>query len=202
MIDAAEALVAERGLAAMSLREVQSRAGQFNKNAAQYHFGNREGLIAAIVETRMGPINERRWQMLSELDVADAASPRKLVEALICPLAQAVLNNPSGRYARFLAQAFFDPQLSEMIRGHVRADSSRVVLDRLTGCTGLPADLKPARVLGVFAMTIATLASWESSSQLFAESVAIVTDLVDTATAALLAPSSRREDNQLAGQPG
>jgi AcrR family transcriptional regulator len=152
----------------MSLRQLQSRAGQFNKNAAQYHLGNREGLIAAIVETRTGPINERRWQMLSELDVADAALPRKLVEALICPLAQAVLNNPTSRYAPFLAaQAFFEPQVSAMTGGHVRADSSRVVLDRRTGSTGLPADLKSARVLGVFAMTIVTLANWESSSQLF-----------------------------------
>jgi AcrR family transcriptional regulator len=135
-IDAAEVLVAERGLAAMSLREVQGRAGQFNKNAAQYHFGNREGLIAAVIETRMGPINERPWQMLAELD--HAASIRKLMEALIYPLAQAVLNNPSSHYARFLAQAFFDPQLSAMIVGHVRAGSSREALDRLIRNTRLP----------------------------------------------------------------
>ena len=47
MIDAAERLAAERGMAAMSLREVQAAAGQRNKSAAQYHFGSRAGLIEA-----------------------------------------------------------------------------------------------------------------------------------------------------------
>ena len=47
MIDAGERLAAERGIAAMSLREVQAAAGQRNKSAAQYHFGSRTGLIEA-----------------------------------------------------------------------------------------------------------------------------------------------------------
>lgn len=198
MIDAAEAIVAERGLAAMSLREVQARAGQLNKNAAQYHFGNREGLIAAVVEARMAPINDRRWRMLAELD---AASPRQLVEALISPLAHAVFSHPGSRYARFLAQAAFDPQLSSMITGHIRAGSAREALNRLVGSASIPADLESSRILGVFIATITTLAHWEASPELFADPAALVVDLVDTTTAALLAPSSRPADNQLSDQP-
>ena len=90
MIDAAEAIVADRGLAAMSLREVQARAGQLNKNAAQYYFGNREGLIAAVVETRMAPIDAARGQLLAELDgkklvriVAEQALASKASEVIV-----------------------------------------------------------------------------------------------------------------------
>ena len=53
MIDAAERLASERGLGAMSLRDVMAEAGQRNKSAAQYHFGSREGLVEAVIEARM-----------------------------------------------------------------------------------------------------------------------------------------------------
>jgi hypothetical protein len=50
-------------------------------------------------------------------------------------------------------------------------------------------------------MTVVTLANWESSPQHFPEPAAIAPDLVDTATAALLAPPSRPAHNQSTGQP-
>ncbi len=200
MMDAAEAIVAERGLAAMSLREVQARAGQLNKNAAQYHFGSREGLIGAVVESRMAPINQRRWQMLAELDAAPAVSVRQLVEALISPLAYAVMSHPGSRYARFLVQAVFDPQLSAMILGDIRADSAHEVLNRLIGSTGLPADLELSRIHGVLTTTVAVLGSWEASPEILADPAALAVDLVDTTTATLLAPSSRPALGQLSDQ--
>ena len=141
MIDAAEAIVAEHGLAAMSLREVGVRAGQLNKTAPQYHFGNRAGLVAAVVQTRMAPIDAARGQLLAELDATPAVSVRQLVQALICPLAAAVSSRPGSRYARFLVQATFDPALSSMVAEHVRAGSARDVLNRLA-LGGLPGTLR------------------------------------------------------------
>ncbi|HEY9555614.1 MAG TPA: TetR family transcriptional regulator, partial [Acidimicrobiales bacterium] len=80
MIEAAERLAAEQGLAAMSLREVQAAAGQRNKSAAQYHFGSRAGLVEAVIANRMGPINEARLAMLAELDAGiEPPSLRDLV---------------------------------------------------------------------------------------------------------------------------
>ena len=108
MIEAGERLVAERGIGAMSLREVQAAAGQRNKSAAQYHFGSREGLLDAIVATRMGPINEVRRQRLDELDARAAAGEavalRDVVAVVVEPLAEAVLRRGSC-WARFLSQA-------------------------------------------------------------------------------------------------
>ena len=48
MIRAAERLFSERGIEAVSLREVGAVAGQRNNSAAQYHFGTREGLVDAV----------------------------------------------------------------------------------------------------------------------------------------------------------
>src|SRR5439155_5960126 len=74
MILAAERLFAERGIGAVSLREIGSAAGQRNNGAAQYHFGTKRGLVDAIVEYRMQPINERRVALLAEIDAAGRGS--------------------------------------------------------------------------------------------------------------------------------
>ena len=199
MIDAAEAIVAEHGLAAMSLREVGVRAGQLNKTAPQYHFGDRAGLVTAVVETRMASIDAARGQLLAELDATPPVSVRQLVAALICPLAEAVARRPGSRYARFLVQATFDPVLSSMIDEHVRAGSARDVITRLTGCTGLAANLEASRLQGLLTTAVTTLARWEASPELFADP-ALLPDLVDTATAALMARSCQDESSDQPNQ--
>ena len=49
-IRAAQKLYAEKSIDAVSLNQVTSAAGQKNRNALQYHFGSREGLIQAILD--------------------------------------------------------------------------------------------------------------------------------------------------------
>ena len=101
MIAAAERLAVERGLGAMSLREVQLVSGQRDKSAAAYHFGSREGLIEAVVAARMGPVNERRLAVLAGLDPAPGAAPlADLVAALVVPLAEHTVGRPGSRWAR------------------------------------------------------------------------------------------------------
>ena len=68
MIDAAERIVAERGFSAMTVRAVQESAGQANKSAVQYHFGDRDGLIRAVLQRRMAVPNQQRTSMLLSLD--------------------------------------------------------------------------------------------------------------------------------------
>jgi AcrR family transcriptional regulator len=50
---AAERLFAERGIAAVSLRDVGAAAGQKNNAAVQYHFGDKENLVREVAVYRL-----------------------------------------------------------------------------------------------------------------------------------------------------
>ena len=195
MIDAAERLAAEQGMAAMSLREVQAAAGQRNKSAAQYHFGSRQGLIEAIAASRMGPINEERRARLAELD--DRTRPatiRELMEVMVEPLARATLR-PGSCWARFLAQGFADPELSAVIRRSFEGRAYRDTRDRLVASiTGLPDELRERRVDHAVGVLVMSLAAAELRSATGGRGAlgddAQIADLVDTCTAVVEAPAS------------
>jgi AcrR family transcriptional regulator len=201
MIDAAEKLVAERGFAACSLREVQALAGQRNKSAAHYHFGSLAGLVEAIVETRMAPINAQRLAMLEALDAAGQGDDlRSLVEAMVDPLADNTLGRPGSAYARFLAQVLADPKMAVVVGRHLQAESFRIVRQRiathLAGIADLPAELRAARAERVVGLAIVSLAAWED---LPGTSAAQVSDLIDACVAVLGAPVSARTRSAVEG---
>lgn len=195
MIDAAERLVAEQGLGAMSLREVQKAAGQRNKSAAQYHFGSRHGLIEAIVAARMGPINEARFERLAEAD--DAEQPpglRDLAVIMVEPLADATLR-PGSCWARFLRQSYADPEVSDVV---ARAASGRgfwATRERLIEvATHLPVVLRSRRVDHAIGLTFVSLAIAEGrlaqDGTTAIPPAAVTADLVDSFVAVVEAPAS------------
>jgi len=199
MIDAAERLAAERGIGAMSLREVQAAAGQRNKSAAQYHFGSREGLIEAVITSRMGPVNDRRLEMLAELP--DAPALRELVEALVEPLAAATVGRSGSCWARFLLQGWVDPTLERVVRRSFEASSFRTVRKLLLASVDhLPEHLRAQRVdhaVGFVVMALAGAEMTAATRRRAAPPVdASVTELVDSCCGLLLAPTS--SDTELA----
>ena len=102
MVDAAERLMAERGIEAVPLRDVLVASAQRNKSAAHYHFGSRDGLIRAIIETRMAPVNTARVRAPRGDDrlerlCLDRGACARLVE----PLADATVRRSNTCYARF-----------------------------------------------------------------------------------------------------
>ncbi|GAA4477758.1 TetR family transcriptional regulator [Rhodococcus olei] len=97
---AAERLFTQRGVANVSLREIGAAAGQRNNSAVQYHFSTKQGLILALYDFRLVPLNRRRVEMLaarSEHSTAD------LVDAYVRPLGSAVVEAAGANaYARFI----------------------------------------------------------------------------------------------------
>ena len=71
ILSAAEVLFAERGMYAVSNRQISEAAGQGNNAAACYHFGTRTDLLRAIESKHREPIEELRKRMLA--DVGDSA---------------------------------------------------------------------------------------------------------------------------------
>ena len=105
---AAERLFAERGMHAVSNRQISEAAQQGNNAAVCYHFGTRTDLLRAIESKHGGPIEELRGGMLDE--IAGSTDLRDWVATLVCPLTEhlADIGIPSF-YARFAAQAMADP---------------------------------------------------------------------------------------------
>jgi AcrR family transcriptional regulator len=107
IIETAERMYAERGINGVSLREIGAAAGQLNTGAARYHFGSKLGLINAVFELRMAPINAERERMLAEIETSgEVHDVRRLVAAFALPLAGALgtRERPSW-YLRFATQA-------------------------------------------------------------------------------------------------
>ncbi|MFG2519845.1 TetR family transcriptional regulator [Streptomyces sp. NPDC048527] len=128
LLDVAERLYAERGVNGVSLREIGAAAGQRNTGAVRYHFGSKSDLLEAVIARRMVPANEARAAYLAEADAeaegegegeggeGAALEARRLVEALVLPLV-AQLGEPGqpSWYLRFLAQAFSDREVGQLI---------------------------------------------------------------------------------------
>jgi len=103
IVAAAEQLFAERGVEGPTLREIGAAAGQRNNSAVQYHFGDREGLLAAVLEPHVAELDETRRALLAELELDGPPTVEQLVDLLILPLA-AKLADPSGvRYLQIQA---------------------------------------------------------------------------------------------------
>ena len=88
ILEKAERLFAERGIAAVSLRDIGAAAGQKNNVAVQYHFGNRENLLRAITSYRASASEKVRAEALADL-LAQGRTPRvrDLVRAFALSLA-------------------------------------------------------------------------------------------------------------------
>lgn len=107
MIEVAERLFAERGIEAVSLREVGHSAGQRNNSAAQYHFGSRDALLNAVIAHRGDPVERRRGELLAGLGDPAEAELAELVRCFVLPLAELVDSGTAAHptwYLRFLAQ--------------------------------------------------------------------------------------------------
>jgi len=110
VVEAAERLFAERGVEAVSLREVAKAATSRNTAVAHYHFGGKEGLVRAIVARRAPVLNSRRAALLDQAtDRAAAVGCRvrpvpaeDLVRVLIVPLIEEL--DRGGHYVGFLAR--------------------------------------------------------------------------------------------------
>ena len=95
LVATAERLFAERGVDAVSLREIAREAGARNVMAVQYHFTDRAGVLAAIADKHLPVVDARRDALLDEIESAAAPSMRAIASALVRPLA-AKLSDPDG----------------------------------------------------------------------------------------------------------
>jgi AcrR family transcriptional regulator len=128
LIDAAERLFADRGIDAVSLREINAAAGQRNATALQYHFGDRQGLLRAVMAKHHPEVEARRHAMLDEIEGTEDGDLRALSAALVRPPASKLADAAGGRaYLRITAQLVNrpDPQIDPAALSDVASSTNR-----------------------------------------------------------------------------
>ncbi len=103
----AERLFAERGIAAVSLREIAITAEQRNKAAIQYHFGDKENLVAAVAGHRAQFVSDMRNDFLATLAVG-SERPKLVdyVRSFVSPLASNLTEG--NHYVSFLSRYYIE----------------------------------------------------------------------------------------------
>lgn len=97
LLEAAERLFAERGIDAVSLREITRESGAKNAIAVQYHFEDRDGVLQAIFDKHVPEVEARRHAMLDEIEAGDSPDLRAMASALVRPLAAKLADADGGR---------------------------------------------------------------------------------------------------------
>jgi AcrR family transcriptional regulator len=200
IINAAELLFAERGLYAVSLREINVAADQRNTAALHYHFHGRDGVITAIVKRHLPRIDSRQRELLDKLiESGDEHDLRGLVDAALRLLAEYVEMGASERaWMKICADWVSQPALStgelDTAGSRTGRELRRRWVRRLR--EQMPAPLARERVLIIFTAALNILADRarlldapETSRPVLADEV-FSANLADMACGALTAPVS------------
>lgn len=197
ILDAAEALFAQTGIAHTATRAILRAAGQRNESALQYHFGGRDGLVAALHERRMAQVEQLRQERLAAIPPDGTLALRDILEIQVMPFVdRARADTGFVHYLCAIGEVVFSPR-SELMRlvdhydigsdATLRTQMQRVLADHDADAVLRRADL-------VRRFMIMSLSQWcrERSSLDDAESSRFVTDLLDMMTAMLTAGEPRR----------
>lgn len=100
LVVTAERLFATHGIDGVSLRQIAAEAGSGNNSAVHYHFGSKQGLIAAIFRHRLPQIINERRLLVARCDLEDL---RSRFEAQFLPIL-ALAESTDNHYVSFVEQ--------------------------------------------------------------------------------------------------
>jgi AcrR family transcriptional regulator len=155
IVRVAERHFAEKGIDGASLREITREAGQANRAAVNYYFGDRRGLVRAVIARHRRDEEAHRNALLDAHERAGTIDRRAMAEALVLPLA-AKLDDPDGgrAYLQVTADYYLHVTREENTRFRI-PDSSIVrwhrLLDASTGTAdaGEPGPVALPRLLAI-----------------------------------------------------
>jgi AcrR family transcriptional regulator len=144
---AAERLFAERGIDAVSIRDITNEAGA-NSAAIHYHFGSKTALITAILDWRAADIAARRSEWLLRIEAADAPTLREVIEAFVVPTAELAADDDGGaRYhIGFIAAVLANPEHMPLVIEAFEPTTDRWVAALARVTPHLDADVRELRL--------------------------------------------------------
>jgi AcrR family transcriptional regulator len=198
-------LFARQGVDGVTARELHAAVGARNESALHYHFGGRDGLVAAILTAHLAVIEERRGLLVARLESEGRTGDvRELVGALARPMADD-LATPLGRAHLRLVARLDRPSLAYERPFRVTSSpaGTAVVGWLADALSGLPQRLRVERLAALRIQLIGLFASRAelvddgggrpASHRVFLE------NLIDTLVAGLTAPPSADTTDAMAG---
>jgi AcrR family transcriptional regulator len=206
--EVAQRLFADRGIDGVAVRDIVSASGQRNAASVHYYFGGKDALVRELLEDGARRIDLRRNTLLDELEREGPLTElRQAVDILVrSSLPQAAERGTASTYLRFIAMLQLNHRhlFLEAIEGRCDSGYQRVLAHLRRLLQGMPDDLVSQRLLFMGLFLTQAMATWEASwGSGRADSIwhrpLVLQDIVDTATAVLLAPS-RTADQTAAAQ--
>lgn len=124
VLEAAERLFAERGLDAVSIRDIIA-AAEANLGAINYHFGTKDRLIEAVFERRLIPSAQEQLRSLDAVEKVLGDQPPKLediLEAVFRPVVEEAMDPKRGgaTFGKLMARSMVDPNpvLERVMHSH------------------------------------------------------------------------------------
>lgn len=192
ILEAAECLFATKGYAGTSIREITRDAG-VNVAAIHYHFGSKEALLRGVTDRVVGPLNERRFQLLDEaLRRSDPAPIEVLLDAFIRPDVEALqeLQQRGPTVAHFIGRTYADqtPWIQEMTSEQFSEARTRFFPAIAATLPHLPPDEIAWRMAKVAALVVHLFATWPAAGMTDQQADATIERYVAFLAPALSAP--------------
>ena len=204
IIATAERLFAERGVASVSLAEINSASEQRNRNAVQYHFGDKQKLLQAIFDKHAPGVHAHRDALLDAIESSQASwSLDDLVSALVIPVAEK-LNDPDGgeAYVRIPAQlafstagTFYSPPHTDHLSTNREVRLGKLLAQRLKHLDSAVLELRMVLAVDLMFHTLADHAAIRrqlDKPNPLGHTPLVVSHIIDSITALLDTPPSDR----------
>lgn len=120
ILDAAEELFADQGIAGTSVRTITEKA-KVNVAAVNYHFDTKENLVRKVLERRAADLEQSRTIALNAIEERASSEGREptaleLVDAMIGPIVELALSETGGwqHFIRFLGRLTWEPGFEDL----------------------------------------------------------------------------------------
>lgn len=141
ILDVAERLFADQGLDAVSIRDITTKA-KTSLGAINYHFGTKQGLIAAIFDRRLTPLSEARLAALEAVErKAGSKNPRieDVLDAFIRPAFSKEGGDRHHTFRKLMGRCLSEPSpdIEKMLHAHFQTVIKRFDAALLRALPGL-----------------------------------------------------------------
>jgi len=193
LLETAAELLDRDGIDGCSARAIATAAGHRNVAAVNYHFGNREQLVRAVLTSRSATLDAQRHVLLDDLEANGDVTPRDALAATLAPLV-ALLDEPAGRrHLRLINQAANHPAYFAHASIRSVAGAARGAAHLAPLLHHVPPATRPQRAQHVFGMTLYALAEQarlldtDPPPRPVLDTATFTTDLIDIVIGALSA---------------